>query len=317
MAIAKVVRELRRAALLSDGAGLTDGQLLECYLTHREEAAFEALVRRHGPMVLGVCRRVLHNEQDAEDAFQATFVVLLRKAISILPRDRVGNWLYGVAYRTSLKAKAMRTKRRQKELHAHRPERDKTWQELQPLLDREVNRLPDKYREPVILCHLQGKTRHEAARVLGWPEGTVATRLAAARRILARRLGNAMAIPIASVPLLLVVTTARAAAAGQTAASANVAALTGAVLKGIFMSKVKIAMAVFVVLSVLGLGVGAGSYQLLAGEEGAAEKADHKEPGETPKEEPTNQETADGRLPTGPPPVQALVSLAENGQLVV
>ena len=107
MAIAEVFRHIRRAAFLS--ADLTDGQLLECYLTRQEEAAFEALVRRHGPMVLGVCRRVLRNDHDAEDAFQATFLVLLRKASSILPRDRVGNWLYGVAYRTSLKAKAMRS----------------------------------------------------------------------------------------------------------------------------------------------------------------------------------------------------------------
>src|SRR6266404_7272928 len=96
-----VLRHLCRSALRHHGGGMTDGQLLERFLTAREEGAFEALVRRHGPMVLGVCRRVLRNEHDAEDAFQATFLVLLRKASSILPRDRVGNWLYGVAYRTS------------------------------------------------------------------------------------------------------------------------------------------------------------------------------------------------------------------------
>src|SRR5437773_7959664 len=154
MALAEVFRHIRRAAFLS--VDLTDGQLLECYLARQEEASFEALVRRHGPMVLGVCRRVLRNDHDAEDAFQATFLVLLRKASSILPRDRVGNWLYGVAYRTSLKAKALRAKRRAKERQVTRPETDQRWLEL---LDHELNRLPDKYREPVVLCHLQGKTR--------------------------------------------------------------------------------------------------------------------------------------------------------------
>src|SRR5262245_18854203 len=101
-----VLRHLRRAALLSDGSDLTDGQLLECFLTRREEAAFAALVRRHGPMILGVCRRVLRNTHDAEDAFQATFLVLVRKAASLLPRETIGNWLYGVAYHTALKVRA-------------------------------------------------------------------------------------------------------------------------------------------------------------------------------------------------------------------
>jgi RNA polymerase sigma factor (sigma-70 family) len=306
MAIAEVFRHLRRTAVLS--AGLTDGQLLECYLTRQEEAAFEALVRQHGPMVLGVCRRVLRNEHDAEDAFQATFLVLLRKASCILPRDRVGNWLYGVAYRTSLKAKAMRAKRRAKERQVTRPETDQTWLEL---LDYELNRLPDKYREPVVLCHLQGKTRREAARILGWPEGTVATRLTTARRILAKRLRGSIAIPIASVPPVLVASTVRA---GQIAISANVAALTGAVLKGMLMGKVKIVMAMAIVFSAIGLGVGAGSYQLLAGEEDR--KAPPTEPKATAKE-PTKEEKADGRLPISPPPYQVLVSLAKNGRLAV
>jgi RNA polymerase sigma factor (sigma-70 family) len=302
MAIAEVFRHLRRTALLS--ADLTDGQLLECYLTRQEAAAFEALVRRHGPMVLGVCRRILRNEHDAEDAFQATFLVLLRKATSILPRDRVGNWLYGVAYRTSLKAKAMRAKRRAKERQVTRPETDHSW--LEPL-DYELNRLPDKYREPVVLCHLQGKTRRQAARILGWPEGTVATRLATARRMLAKRLSSPMGIPIASVPPLLVASTVRSVTAGQITVSANVAALTGAVLKGMIMSKVKIVVAMVIVLSTIGLGVGAGSYKLLAGEE------DRKAP-------PTEQKAVakeEGRLPIGPPPTQVLVSLAEEGRLTI
>src|SRR5947209_3005560 len=102
---------LRRAALLSDAGGLTDGQLLESFVARRDEAAFAALVRRHGPMVFGVCRRILSNTQDAEDAFQATFLVLIRKGTSLLPRHTVGNWLYGVAYRTALRARAADRKR--------------------------------------------------------------------------------------------------------------------------------------------------------------------------------------------------------------
>src|SRR5262245_63847863 len=108
----RVLTHLRRVALLHDHGAATDAHLLEWFLTRREPAAFEALVRRHGPMVLGVCRRVLHNAQDAEDAFQATFLVLVRRAASVLPRARVGPWLYGVARRTALKARSSAARRR-------------------------------------------------------------------------------------------------------------------------------------------------------------------------------------------------------------
>src|SRR5437660_12250034 len=115
-----VVRYLRKVTLREGGDHSTDGELLEAFLTTREEAAFEALLRRHGPMVLGVCRRTLHNSHDAEDAFQATFLVLVRKASTIRPRELVGNWLYGVACRTAMKALAMNTKRRSKECRAQK-----------------------------------------------------------------------------------------------------------------------------------------------------------------------------------------------------
>jgi DNA-directed RNA polymerase specialized sigma24 family protein len=136
-----LLRQLCQSGLLEGGAGLTDGQLLEWFLARREESAFAALVRRHGPMVLGVCRRVLRHAQDAEDAFQATFLVLVRKAASVVPREAVGNWLYGVAYRTALAAKVAAARRRARE----RPVRDvpasagheePPWRELRPLLDR-------------------------------------------------------------------------------------------------------------------------------------------------------------------------------------
>src|SRR5437870_2955087 len=114
-ALGAVLHNLRRSWLRQDDAGFTDGELLDGFVARRDEAAFEALVHRHGPMVLGVCRRVLRNDADAEDAFQATFLVLVRKAASIRPRGLVGNWLYGVAHTTALKARAMTTKRRAKE----------------------------------------------------------------------------------------------------------------------------------------------------------------------------------------------------------
>jgi RNA polymerase sigma factor (sigma-70 family) len=191
--LSEVIHHLRNAMLLRDDAGLTSGQLLGRFIEQRDQAAAAALVRRHGPMVWGVCRRILRHHQDAEDAFQATFLVLLRKAASVLPRDMVSNWLYGVACQTALKARANAAKRRLRETQVTAmPEREvvgpDVWDDLGPLLDQELSRLPDKYRVPVVLCDLEGKTRREAARQLGVPDGTLSARLARARAMLARRL---------------------------------------------------------------------------------------------------------------------------------
>src|SRR5262249_53950890 len=144
----EVIQHIGRAVLLQDSAGMTDGQLLECFLAQREDTAFAALVRRHAPMVWGVCRRVLANHHDAEDAFQATFLVLVRKASSVEPREMVANWLYGVARQTALKARATTVKRRARERQVtDMPEPAVTepdlWQDLQPLPDQEFSRLPD------------------------------------------------------------------------------------------------------------------------------------------------------------------------------
>src|SRR5579871_1025327 len=156
-----VVRHLCRAAL----AGLTDRQLLDALATRRDGAAFEALLRRHGPMVLGVCRRVLGNHHDAEDAFQATFLVLLRKAAGIRRREAVGSWLYGVAYHTARKARAMSARRHARETRAAaRPRPAPT--EPDADLDEALHALPEKYRVPVVLCELEGKSRREVARQL-------------------------------------------------------------------------------------------------------------------------------------------------------
>src|SRR5262249_38711247 len=178
-AFGTILHNLRRSWLHQEEAALTDGELLEGFVTRRDEAAFETLVRRHGPMVLGVCRRVLQNDADAEDAFQATFLVLVRKAASIRPRGLVGNWLYGVAHSTALKERAMSTKRLAKEREAAaraKPEvTAEAWQPIQALLDQELKTLPDVYRAAIVLCDLEGKSIREAARQLGRPPGTVGT----------------------------------------------------------------------------------------------------------------------------------------------
>src|SRR5436305_15183948 len=148
-----VLHRLRRSWLRRDEADFTDGELLEGFLTRRDEDAFAALVLRHGPMVLAVCRRVLGNEADAEDAFQATFLVLVKKAATVRPRGLVGNWLYGVAHTTALKARAMSIKRAAKERDAAvRPRSDpagETWDRLHALLDQELKVLPDIYRAAI------------------------------------------------------------------------------------------------------------------------------------------------------------------------
>jgi RNA polymerase sigma factor (sigma-70 family) len=294
--MSEVIQHLRRAVLLRDGAGLTDGQLLADYISRREEAALAALVYRHGSMVWGVCRRVLRNYHDAEDAFQATFLVLVRKTASIASPELLANWLYGVAHQTALKARATTAKRRARERQVtEMPEPAVTeqdlWNDLQPLLDEELSRLPEKYRVAIVLCDLEGKTRKEAARQLGVPDGTLAARLARGRVMLAKRLarhgltvsGGALAGVLsqgaasACVPTSVVSCTIKAAtlfAAGQAAAagviSVKVAALTEGVLKAMFLTKLKIATAVLLVVGLLGAGMGLLAHQTLAGAQAAA-----------------------------------------------
>jgi RNA polymerase sigma factor (sigma-70 family) len=265
-----VLRHLRRL-VLRDDASPADGELLEEFVARRDEAAFEALLRRHGPMVLGVCRRVLANQADAEDAFQATFLVLVRKAASIIPRAMVGNWLYGVAHNTALKAKAMKGKRRAMERRAAKaesaPEDDR---QLQEFLDRELSRLPEKYRAPIVLCELEGKSLREAARQLSWPQGTVASRLARARALLAKRLsGQGLALSAgavslsqdvarAQVPAPLTVSTIQAASSSAAggAIPPKVAALTEGVLKAMLLTKLKGTLAGLILVVVVFLGGG-------------------------------------------------------------
>src|ERR1700730_7668288 len=165
--LSTVIHHLRRAMVSGDRNAFSDAQLVECFLSGRDEAAFEELVRRHGPMVLGLCRRILKDGHDSEDAFQATFFVLARKAASITRRETVGGWLHGVAFKTALKAREAKSRRLTKERQAGEMPRDTlgdgdgNWEELLPVLDQELGRLPDKYRVPIVLCDLEGKSRKE------------------------------------------------------------------------------------------------------------------------------------------------------------
>jgi RNA polymerase sigma factor (sigma-70 family) len=274
----RMIQAVRTVALPQEDATLSDRQLLDRYVRGREEAAFAALVHRHGPMVWGVCRRILHSHQDAEDAFQATFLVLVRKAAGV---RSVANWLYGVAHQTALSARASAGKRRMREKQvtampepAAEPE---ACNDLRAVLDRELTRLPAKYREAIVLCDLEGKTRHEAAEQLGLPGGTVATRLATARAMLAKRLakrgtgltGVALAAALAQtasagVPASVASSTIKAAtlfAAGPATAggmSIKAVALAEGVLRTMLLTKLKIATVVLGVLLTAGGFLGSG-----------------------------------------------------------
>jgi RNA polymerase sigma factor (sigma-70 family) len=307
--MSKVLQHLCSTVLLAESAERTDGQLLECFISRREPAALEALVRRHAVMVWGVCQRVLRSHHDAEDAFQATFLVLLRKAPSIVPREMVGNWLYGVAHQTALKARATRTKRQTREKQVKdMPEAAATdqplWNDLQAILDEELSRLPDKYRTVLVLCELEGKTGREVAAQLGLPQGTVASRLARARALLAKRLvrrglsvsGGTLAAVLAEkaasacAPASVVsstIQTVTLVAAGNAGTagviSARVAALTERVLKALLLNKLKAAMAVLMVLSACVVAAGTGmlaAQRPPAAQPGEAELASDGQPKE-------------------------------------
>lgn len=272
------------SVLVPDETEQTDGQLLSCFIESREEAAFAGLVKRHGRMVWNVCRRLLGPE-DAEDAFQATFLVLCRKAASIRRRERVASYLYGVARQTALQARRAAARKRAREKQVvNMPEpavvEQDQWNDLQPLLDQELSRLPENYQVVILLCDLEGRSRKEAAQQLALPEGTVASRLARARALLAKRLArHGLAITSAAlaemlsrqamaacVPAAMAAATIRAAgliavggAAAAGAVSVKVAALAEGVLKAMLLTKLKIALTVVAALALPVLaGVGAG-----------------------------------------------------------
>ena len=274
-----VIQHACRSVFLRDGPETTDAQLLEDYI-RGDQASFAALVRRHAPMVWGVCRRLLHNFHDAEDAFQATFLVLVRKAPSIMPREMAPNWLYGVAYQIALKARATATKRSRRERQVVAiPESEASeqsrLQDVKLFLDEELSRLPDKYRVAIVLCDLEGRTRKEVALQLGLPEGTVAGRLTRARAMLSKRFarrgvslssgvigavlsqnGAAFAVPISVVASTIKV--GSLCAAGQAIASATVSPAVTALMKGVLrtmlINKAKAGTLVVAVILAVGWG---------------------------------------------------------------
>ena len=285
-ALATLAHLLQQSRLHQAGAA-TDAELLGRIVTQRDEAAFETLLQQHGPMVLGVCRRILHNEADVEDCFQATFLVLVRRAAYIRPRSMVGNWLHTVARNAALKAKAMRNLRHKKEKaaavekarksadHDQVAEVADTSATLQELLDQELESLPDKFRAVLILCDLEGLTMAAAATRLGCPQGTVNSRLVRGRAMLAKRLtrrgltlgvgASAAALAqntaSAAIPLPLVEATVKAAGllvAGKAvsgAIGAKVAALMEGVLKTMLLAKLKnLALVLVLATGLIGTG---------------------------------------------------------------
>ncbi len=284
-----LLRHIRRLATAQKLAHLSDRELLQRFAGERDESAFAVLVKRHGSMVLHVGQRVLHNGHDAEDVFQATFLVLTRKAGSLRWHESVGNWLYQAAYRIALKAKTSAVRRGAKEAKA--AERapansrdDLSWREVETLLDQELHRLPVKYRVPLVFCYLEGSTRDEAAQQLGWSLSTLKRRLERGREILRLRLvRRGLTFSAALFAPMLTQNTAKAAlapglvqatvrsalqlAAGQPMAglvSAQVTALVEGGLKTMFVTKAKIATAVLLAVSVV-TGAGVLSHQARAG----------------------------------------------------
>ncbi len=248
-------------------------QLLHRYLDRRDEVAFEAIVMRHGPMVRGVCRRVLGDSPDVDDAFQATFLILARKGSTLGEYDPVGHWLHGVAYRVALRARSAAARRRSRERSVAplgiSPDADESARrELGAVVQEELARLPSKYRAPVVLCYLEGLTHEEAGRQLGWPVGTIKGRLSRARDILKGRLtrrGVASAVATAAisgvpdagaaVPAALLRSTMQAAMAGRAAGMvpAAVAALMAGSLTTMFLHKMKTLGAILLLLGTGGV----------------------------------------------------------------
>jgi|GEM_PF-6661009 len=288
--VGTVLRHIRSLAADCKISEQTDGALLRAFLGDNDQAAFEALLRRHGPMVLRVCLRTLGHAHDAEDALQATFLLLARKAKSIRKRESLASWLHGVAHRMATHAKRAAARRHRHESRANpTPPRDPAlnaaWQELQVLLDEEIAGLPEALRAPFILCCLENKSSAEAARQLGLEEGTVRNRLSRARKLLQERLtrrGVSLIAVLAAAALgtngasaavcrSLVASTAQAAteiAGGQAAmaglVSTKVAALTEGVLKAMILTKLKATAVVLLAVALAGTGSGLLTYRTLA-----------------------------------------------------
>ncbi|VTS03180.1 sigma-70 family rna polymerase sigma factor : RNA polymerase sigma factor, sigma-70 family OS=Singulisphaera acidiphila (strain ATCC BAA-1392 / DSM 18658 / VKM B-2454 / MOB10) GN=Sinac_4264 PE=4 SV=1: Sigma70_r2: Sigma70_r4_2: PSCyt2: PSCyt2 [Gemmata massiliana] len=305
----RLMPTLRRVVMARQSAARTDGELLSAFVQNAgateyphegarsPEAAdaFAELVRRHGAMVLGVCRRVAGDYTTADDAFQATFLVLARRAASVRPRERVGSWLYGVAYRTALKARMVLARRRSREKQVDvmpeptAPSAVPAWSDLQIVIDEELARLPDKLRLPVVLCDLEGRPQREVAKHLNVPAATLATRLASARRTLAARLtrrgvalsGGALAglleqhASASAVPHTLATGVVRAVESGATQGalnslvSAQAVHLSEGVIRMMMIAKLKAVAVLAAVALALTTGLGVGLVPAAAGDQPA------------------------------------------------
>jgi RNA polymerase sigma factor (sigma-70 family) len=281
--ISPVVRFVRRLASVHLATASPDDQLLQRYAVERDQDAFAVLVRRHGPLVLGVCSRVLNDWHAAQDAFQATFLVLARKAGSLHRPESLGPWLYGVACRTALKARGKAARRLVCEQRAAVAEavdqpNDPLWRDLRPMLDEAVAQLPEKYRIAFVLHHLEGLTVAEVARRLGCPQGTIAARLARAKeRLRTQLVRKGIALSAAAMAAALSQGTASSAAAWSLAggavdaatavaaskaigiASGSMVALTKGVLQAMSLMKLKIAAGLFLAMGAVGVGLGLSS----------------------------------------------------------
>jgi RNA polymerase sigma factor (sigma-70 family) len=276
--LGQVLHYLRQFAGATGGE-VGDGELLDRFTLQKDDTAFDQLVNRHGRMVLGVCRSFLNDAHDAEDAFQATFLVLVRSARSVRKQSSLSSWLYGVAYRTALKARAAAARRRREEQVAamYHPLFDSMSPESdddRPVLAEELERLPEKYRTPMLLCYLEGKTTEETAQQLGWPKGTVTSRLMRGRDLLRNRLvRRGVTLSVAGIPMALGEVTASAAVSAPLAQATlqvahlyaasplatgsippAVANLTEGVLKDMFHTKLKNIAALLAVILALGAG---------------------------------------------------------------
>jgi RNA polymerase sigma factor (sigma-70 family) len=295
MATAPAGTLLRHVQKLASGYGAqqwSDRQLLEDFTSRRSESAFAALVVRHGPMVLRVCRRVLGHEQDAEDAFQATFLVLARNSAAIHKRDALAAWLHGVAYRTAMKAKRTAARRRrheaQRQTFAPQAAPSPPWDDAQAVLDEEVQRLPPRFREAFLLCVLEGKGGADVAAALGCRAGTVKSRVSRARRLLQQRLarrGIALSALLAglsvaegagraALPAALSQSAVRfglLAAAGEPGAAViptHTTALAAGLTRAMSLSKAKVATAVVFVASWFAVGAATLAQQSFLAQEG-------------------------------------------------
>jgi RNA polymerase sigma factor (sigma-70 family) len=316
-ATTNLLRHVRQLVASRPLDRLTDHQLLEGFIARREEAMFAQLVRRHGAMVLSVCRRILGHEQDAEDAFQAAFLILARKAGSIRQSD-VGGFLYRVAYHLAVRARANAAKRKDRErreaaMSATEPLADLTWREVRQLVDEELQRLPDAPRSALVLCCLENKTQQEAAHLLGWSKGTLRRRLEQGREMLRQRLLARGLTPMAAltaslfaegdasaiVPAALADATIRIASRSAPIAPA-VAALADAGLAIVSVSKTKVATAILLAATLLGgaslwAGLGLTAHGIAPPAAPAAAPAGDK-PTAPPKREATKNVEIHGRV---------------------